>query len=136
MYQDYDAQKVYRPKRRTKLSDKNSIKYETYGSSFKLSMTATAGFKIVEFESQKNTTIRYEFQVDKTLDPNKQLYDLIIGNDLLWDMGVNILFKEIQIQWNKKKIIFKTIGSVYDRDMCTMLYNMYTNSLLLQEVDK
>ena len=44
-------------KRRTKLSDKNSIKYETYGSSFKSSMTASVGFKMVEFETQKNNTI-------------------------------------------------------------------------------
>ena len=81
-------------KRRTKLSDKNSIKYETYGSSFKSSMTASVGFKMVEFEKQKNITVECEFQGDETLDPNKQMYDVIIGNDLLYNMGVNILFKE------------------------------------------
>ena len=70
-------------KRRTKLSDKDSIKYETYGSSFKSLMTASVGFKMIVFESQKNNTIEYEFQVDKTSDPKKQLYDGIIGNDLL-----------------------------------------------------
>ena len=53
-------------KRRTKLSDKDSIKYLTYGSSFKSSMTASVGFKMVEFESQKNDTIEYEFQVDES----------------------------------------------------------------------
>ena len=58
-------------KRQTKLSDKDSIKYLTYGSSFKSSMTASVGFKMVEFESQKNNTIKYEFQVDETSDPNK-----------------------------------------------------------------
>ena len=81
-------------KQRTKLSDKNSIKYETYGSSFKSSMTASVGFKMVEFEKQNNITIEYEFQVNETLDPDKQMYDVIIGNDLLYNMGVNILFKE------------------------------------------
>ena len=50
-------------KRRTKLSDKDFIKYETYGSSFKSSMTASVGFKMVEFEQQKNNTVEYEFQV-------------------------------------------------------------------------
>ena len=48
-------------KRQTKLSNKDSIKYLTYGSSFKSSMTASVGFKIVEFESQSNNTIKYEF---------------------------------------------------------------------------
>ena len=58
--------------RQTKLSDKNSIRYTTYDSSFKSSMTASVGFKMVEFESQKNNIIKYEFQVDKTSNPDKQ----------------------------------------------------------------
>ena len=81
-------------KRRTKLSDKDSIKYLTYGSSFKSSMTTSVGFKMVKFESQSNNTIEYQFQVDETSNPDKQLYDVIIGNNLLYNMGVNILFKE------------------------------------------
>ena len=60
-------------KRQPKLSDKNSIKYETDGSSFKLSMIASMGFKMVKFKSQKNNTIEYKFQVDETSNPDKQL---------------------------------------------------------------
>ena len=108
-------------KRQTKLSDKDSIKYQTYGSSFKSYMTASVGFKRVEFETQKNNTIKYEFQVDETPDPNSQLYDVIIESDLLWNMGVNILFKEQQIQWNDDKIPLKTIGLVHNKDTCSML---------------
>ena len=103
--------------RGTKLSDKNSIQYTTYGSSFKSSMTASLGFKMVEFKSQSNNTIEYQFQVDKTSDPDKQLYDVIIGNNLLYNMGINILFKERQIQWNNDKIPMKKMGSCQDRDM-------------------
>ena len=115
-------------KRRTKLSDKNSIKYETYGSSFKSSMTPSVGFKMVEFEKQKNITVEYEFHVDETSDPDKQMYDVIIGNDLLYNMGVNILFKEQEMQWNDEMFPLKTIGAVHDRDMCSMLYSMHTDS--------
>ena len=57
-------------------------------------MTASVGFKMVEFKKQKNITVEYEFQVDETLDPDKQMYDVIIGNDLLYNMGVNILSKK------------------------------------------
>ena len=66
-------------KRLTRLLDKDSIKYKTYGSSFKFSMTASVGFKMVEFKSQRNNTIKYEFQVDKTSIPNEQLCDIIIA---------------------------------------------------------
>ena len=48
-------------KQQTKLSDTYSIKYETYGSSFKSSMITGVGFKMVEFDSQKNSTIEYDF---------------------------------------------------------------------------
>ena len=91
---------------------------------------------MVEFESQSNNTIEYQFQVDKTSDLDKQLYDVIIGNDLLYNMGINILFKERQIQWNDDKIPMKKMGSYQDRDMCEMLHSMYTDSPLLQEAEE
>ena len=88
---------------------------------------------MTEFESQKNNTIEYEFQVNDKSNPKSQLYDVIIVNDLLWNMGVNILFKERQIQWSEDQIHLKTIGVVHNRYMCAMLYSMYTNSPLLWE---
>ena len=123
-------------KRRTKLSDKDSIKYLTYGSSLKSSMTVSVGFKMVEFESQLNNTIECHFQVDETSDPEKQLYDVVIGNDLLYNMGINILFKERQIQWNDDEIPLKEMGLVHNREFCVMLHSMYTDSPLLQEAEE
>ena len=99
-------------------------------------MTASVGVKMVEFESQKNNTIEYKFQVDERSDPRKQLYDVIIGNDLLWNMGVNILSKEQQIKWNEDKVPLNSIGAVHDWDMCSMLYSMHTDSPLLQEEEE
>ena len=51
-------------------------------------------------------------------------------------MGVNILFKERQIQWNDNKIPLKTVGSVHNKDTCSMIYSKYTNSPLLQEAEE
>ncbi|OEU07148.1 hypothetical protein FRACYDRAFT_251631 [Fragilariopsis cylindrus CCMP1102] len=123
-------------KRRTKLSKENTIRYETYGSTFHSSMTASVGFKMIEFENQKNQTIEYKFQVDETSNPRKQQYDVIIGNDLLWNMGINILFKEQEIQWNEDKIPLKTIGQLHSRATCNMLYSMHTDSPLLQDAEE
>jgi hypothetical protein len=47
-------------KQQTKLSKENTIKYETYGSECHSSMTASVGFKMIEFEQQKNQTIEYK----------------------------------------------------------------------------
>ena len=83
-----------------------------------------------------DNTIKYQFQVDITSDPEKQLYDVIIENDLLYNMGINILFKERQIQWNDDKILLKEMDSVHNREFCDMLHSMYTDSPLLQEAEE
>ena len=80
------------------------------------------------------TLSNINFQVDETSDPEKQLYGVIIENYLLYNMGVDILFKERQIQWNDDKVSLKNLGLVHDRDMCNM--SMYTNSPLLQEAEE
>ena len=91
---------------------------------------------MIEFEEHKHQTIEYNFQVDETSDPNKQAYDVIIGNDLLWNLGINILFREEEIQWENDLIPLKTIGAVRDKEICEMLYSMHTYSLLLQEAEE
>jgi cytidylate kinase len=85
-------------KRRNKLSKEQTIVYETYGGKFTSSMTASVGFKMIEFQQHQNQTIEYEFQIDETSNSKQQNYDMIIGNDLLWNMGINILYNEQQIQ--------------------------------------
>ena len=94
------------------MSKEDTIQYETYGSKFTSSMTASVGIKMIEFEQHKHQTIKYKFQVDETLDPNKQAYYVIIGNDLSWNLGINILFREEEIQWKDDCIPLKTIGAV------------------------
>ena len=58
---------------------------------------------MIEFEEHKHQTIEYNFQVDETSDPDKQAYDVIIGNDLLWNLGINILFREEEINGKTTK---------------------------------
>ena len=99
-------------------------------------MTASVDFKMVEFKSQKNKSIEYEMQIDETSNPEKQLYNMIIGSNLLWNMGVNILFKERQVQWNNDKLSLKEMSSVHNVDMFKILHSIYTNSPLLQEAEE
>ena len=83
LYKVYDTQKVYRSGTRKQAVKKDTIEYETYHSKFGSSMTVSVGLKMAEFETQKDPTIKYEFQVDETTNPKKQTYDVIIGNNLL-----------------------------------------------------
>ena len=123
-------------KRRNKLSVEDTVVYETYGSTFKSSMTASVGFKMIEFNQHQHQTIEYEFQVDETkYSKQKQHYDMIIGNDLLWNMGINILYNEQQIQWNGDSIPLKSVGMLQSKDVCSMLYSIHTDSPLIKEAE-
>ena len=51
-------------------------------------------------------------------------------------MGVSILFKEQQIQWNDGKIPLKNIGVIQDKNVCSMIYSMHTDNPLLQEAEE
>ena len=46
-------------------------------------MTASMGYDMIEFKTQQNQTIEYLFQDNETSNPKKQIYNVIIGNDLL-----------------------------------------------------
>jgi hypothetical protein len=123
-------------KRRNKLSIEDTVIYETYGSTFKSSMTASVGFKMIEFNKHQHQTIEYEFQVDETkYSKQKQQYDMIIGNDLLWNMGINILYNEQQIQWNGDSIPLKSVGMLQSKDVCSMLYSIHTDCPLIKEAE-
>ena len=48
--------------------------------------------------------VKYEFQVDETNSMKNSCYDIIIGKDLLWNMGVYVWFSDETIEWDHNKI--------------------------------
>lgn len=69
---------------------------------------------MVEFDKYKHQTLEFKFQVDKTSNPEKQANDVIIGNDLLSNIGFNILYRREQIQWDDDEISLNTIDNIKD----------------------
>lgn len=63
----------------------------------------------------------------------KKEYIVIIGNALLWNMGIRISFKEEENQWDSNKIPLKTIGTIRDKEFVKTFYSINTNSPILQE---
>ena len=67
------------------------------------------GFRLIEFEEKGKQTIEHEFQVDGTEYPKgkEPKYDMVIGNELLWNMGMVINFKNETLDWEGDKIPLK-----------------------------
>ena len=70
-------------KRRTLLSQKEQVRYETYGGKFVSKSTASVGFRLVEFAKNNDVKIEHEFQVDEQQKSRNSRYNMIIGSNLM-----------------------------------------------------
>ena len=82
------------PKTRTQLSKEDCCRYKTYGGYFTSSSLASVAFNLVEFNKNKDLLINYKFQVDKVNKSKDSKYDMIIGNDILHELRIYLLFSE------------------------------------------
>ena len=128
------------PKARTQLSREDCCRYETYGGHFTSSSIASVAFKLIEFNKNKDLLINYKFQVDKVNKTKDSRYDMIIGNDILHELGIDLLFSEERIRWGNPRNLFdydsipmKTLGILSDNTTCSMIYNLHTTSPILQQ---
>ena len=65
---------------------------------------------------------------------------MIIGNDILHELGIDLLFSEERIRWGNPRnpfgydsIPMKTLGTLSDNTTCSMIYDLHTTSPILQE---
>ena len=84
------------PKARTQLSNGNYWQYKTYGVHFASICIASVGFRLVEFNKNKDLLIKYKFQVDKINKTKDSRYNMIKGNVILYDLGIDLLFSEVR----------------------------------------
>ena len=59
-------------------------------------------------------------------------HDMVIGSNLLCNMGMKFYFGDKILDWDDDEIPLKADGAIQDRDLCQMLYSMYTNAPILQ----
>ena len=105
--------------------------YSTYGGEFTSKATATVGFRLPEFTGSR--VVRQEFQIDTTQRPADTHYDVILGNDVLFDLGVDIKFSTHTVKWEGEAIPLKAHGMLSDPDTVNILYNLYADSPILKE---
>ena len=131
------------PKERKLLSKEDCCRYETYGGHFTSNSTANVAFRLVEFNKNKDLLINYKFQVDEVNKSKDSRYDMIIGNDILHDLGIDLMFSEERIQWKHPhnpfeydSIPMKELGAFSGKDSCSMIYDLHTTSQILQQEEE
>src|SRR6478672_3893359 len=71
--------------------------WNTKAGSFQTSKTCKIKFTLTAFHKHRN--ISWKAFVDET-DTLSSRYDMIIGRDLLEELGINFLFKEHLMEWD------------------------------------
>ena len=97
-------------KRCTELSEEQKTVYTTYGGQFVSKLSVSVGFRLVKFENNNDITVEHEFQVDEIHKSKRSKYDMVIGSNLLWNMGVDILYSQEREKWLDDFIPLKTVN--------------------------
>ena len=82
---------------------------------------------LVEFGEE---TFSREFQMDQEIGGK---YDMIIGSDIMTEMGINLLCRKHCIEQDSVHVPLKLQGELSDGKYCEQLYNMHTNSPILHK---
>lgn len=64
------------------------------------------------------------------------LYEMVIGSDLLWNMGDDISYSCECVKCLDDFILLKELNTLVDREMCEMLYLIHTDSPLIKEMEE
>ena len=71
-------------------------------------------FTLPEFSSSRS--IKWKVHVDNNTPTNQARYDMIMGTDLMEELGVDISFKHMTISWDGVDIPMKNRGSISDSE--------------------
>jgi hypothetical protein len=98
------------PKRLLKYHSKKPHKWNTMAGQFKTNRQALINFKMPEFH--KHRTVEYDFHVDEHTNADEALYDMIIGADLMDELGIDLLFSENVVKWEGVFTPMKPMGTL------------------------
>ena len=75
-------------------------------------------FCMSEFSEHSGVTVEHRFKVDEQQKKKDVFNDIIIGADLMWNMGIDIQYSEERIRWDDEYIPMKTRGTLMDYEYC------------------
>jgi hypothetical protein len=96
-----------------KTDDSNTTTWSTIGGKFTTNKTGFVTFSLPEFNLKKQMWFSWAFHVDDHSE-SSSIYDMIMGQDLLGELGIIMNFNDHTVTWDTDTIPMK------DRD--TALY--------------
>jgi hypothetical protein len=107
--------------------------WNTLGGNFKTKRKALIDFKFPELNTHKK--VNWITHVDETTDPEKAMYDMIIGMDLLCELGVVVDTEEKVLRWEGNETPLCNRGVLSDQETVNAIYAYTQDPTILQEAE-
>ena len=111
----------------------HATNWNTMGGTFTTKRKALLEFKLPEFSTNKR--VQWVCHVDDTSDKSTAQYDMIIGNDLMTEIGLDICFSAKKIRWENDEIPMKHRGSLANAAVTKYLHVLSTDTALVQDAE-
>jgi len=108
--------------------------WNTLGGNFQTKRKTLVDIKFPELNPHKK--VSWICHMDETTDPDKALYDLIIGMDMLCELGLVVDTDEKVIRWEGNETPLCNRGVLQDREALNTIYNMTQDPSVLQQAEE
>ena len=124
----------YVKKGRAKSDKSKRIKWTTIGGKFTTNRTALLEFKFPELSNNK--TVTWICHVDDTTKSGDASYDMIIGMDLMTEIGITVDTNNKVIRWESSEIPLKQRGQLNDTFSINALYQQTQDTAAVKEAEE
>jgi len=98
--------------------------WKTLGGNFTTSRKALVDFKFPELSTDKK--VQWVTHIDHITNPKESAYDMIIGMDLMTDIGIFVNTEDKMIHWGEHCVPLKEKGDLCEPQYLELLYEMST----------
>ena len=109
----------------------HTTSWMTLGGTFHTNQKAMIDFQFPEFSTDK--TVHWKVHVDQITDPSKAAFDMIIGMDLMTELGIYVNTEDKHIHWEGASIPLKQRG---DLSECSHLNYLFEATIIPEVLKK
>ena len=113
-------------KSRAQCPNTKRVNWQTVGGEFTTKRQALLDFTFPELAPNKKIT--WIMHVDDKTSKKTALYDMIIGMNLMTEIGITVDTIDKVIRWEGNIVPLKTKDILHTQEQCNMLYELYTAS--------
>jgi transposase InsO family protein len=111
-----------------------NTKWKTMGGNFVTRQQRQIQFRLTEFNTSKIVT--WPCHIDETTPRKNAQYDMIIGTDLMTELGIDINFSTNKMSWEGVDIPMRPKNQITDRTVATALYHMVMEAPILKQAEQ